>query len=69
MKNVDLVSRLGQMIEQAQDSGEIKTANALSYFQLEVIEERQKAWEKGYNYGYQMGIQESELKKSVLNNR
>lgn len=61
MYNIDLVTRLGYMIEQARKADNQELAKALGFLQLDLIEERQKEWQKGFNQGYMLGTQKAEL--------
>lgn len=62
MNNVDLVTRLSWMIEQAKKGDNMKLANALVLLQMEVINERSREWDKGYNTGYALGVKELRLR-------
>lgn len=70
MKNIDMVTRLGFIIEQATKAEDYKLANELSYIQLELIEERTRAWDEGFNTGFGLKNREQELKKltGAINN-
>jgi hypothetical protein len=63
MLRMNIIDRLNQMIEEAEDLGNYKFANALSNLQIEIIKERSREWDKGYAIGYDLGLRESELKK------
>lgn len=63
MKNIDMVTRLGFIIEQATRAEDFKLANELSYIQLDLIEERTRAWNEGFNMGYGLSVREKELKR------
>lgn len=63
MTNIDMVTRLGFIIEQATKAEDYKLANELSYIQLELIEERSRAWDEGFNTGYGLKVREQQFKK------
>jgi hypothetical protein len=63
MQNIDMVTRLGFIIEQATKAEDFKLANELSFIQLDLIEERSKAWNEGFNTGYGLQVRRKELKQ------
>jgi hypothetical protein len=65
MKNIDMVTRLGFIIEQATKAEDFKLANELSYIQLDLIEERSRAWDEGFNVGFSLQVRRQELKKAT----
>lgn len=62
MNNIDLVTRLGWMIEQAKKDDNQKLASTLGHLQLAVIEERSREWEKGFDAGHRLGVKEARLR-------
>jgi hypothetical protein len=58
-----MVTRLGFIIEQATKAGDYQLANELSYIQLDLIEERSRAWNEGFDIGYSLKSRRRELKK------
>ncbi len=65
MNNIDMVTRLGFIIEQATKAEDYKLANELSYIQLDLIEERSRAWDEGFNAGYNMQVKRRQIKDIV----
>lgn len=63
MKNIDMVTRLGFIIEQATRAEDYKLANELSLIQLDLIEERSRAWNEGFDTGFSLKKRQQELKK------
>lgn len=63
MKNIDMVTRLGFIIEQAERANDLKLANELSYIQIDLIEERTKAWNEGFDTGFALKSRQRELKQ------
>jgi hypothetical protein len=63
MKNIDMVTRLGFIIEQATRAEDYKLANELSYIQLDLIEERSRAWNEGFDTGYALSVRRKQLKQ------
>jgi hypothetical protein len=63
LKNIDMVTRLGFVIEQATKAEDFKLANELSLIQLDLIEERSRAWDEGFNTGYGLKVRRQELKR------
>lgn len=63
MKNIDMVTRLGFVIEQATKAEDYKLANELSLIQLDLIEERSRAWHEGFDTGWSLKVREQEFKK------
>ena len=63
MEKIDtkLMAKLNNMIDEAIKAEEYKLATALGNLQIEIIEERTKAWEIGYDAGFSMGIRKSAL--------
>ena len=59
---MNIIDKLNNMIDEAEEMGNYKLANALSCMQLEIIQERSKEWDKGYKIGYTLGLREAELK-------
>ena len=57
MERIDtkLMAKLNDMIDEATKAEEYKLATALGNLQIEIIEERTKAWELGYDSGFEMG--------------
>jgi hypothetical protein len=63
MMNIDMVTRLGFIIEQATKAEDYKLANELSYIQLDLIEERTRAWNEGFNTGYGLQVRRKQMKQ------
>jgi uncharacterized FlaG/YvyC family protein len=61
--DVKLMSKLNEMIEEATQARNYKLANSLGELQISVIEERTKAWVRGYENGYKLAMKEIELRK------
>jgi hypothetical protein len=60
---MNIIEKLNQMIEEAEENGNYKFANSLSSMQIEIIRERSKEWDKGYKIGYDLGLKEAKLKE------
>lgn len=58
-----MVTRLGFIIEQAEKAEDFKLANELSYIQLDLIEERLRAWNEGFNAGHALQSRRQALKR------
>ena len=58
MEKIDtkLMAKLNDMIDEATKDEEYKLATALGNLQIEIIEERTKAWEKGFDSGFSLGV-------------
>lgn len=58
MEKIDtkLMAKLNTMIDEATRAEEYKLATALGNLQIEIIEERTKAWELGFDSGYSHGV-------------
>ena len=54
--NTTLMAKLNDMVDEATKSEEHKLASALSKLQIEIIEERTKAWESGFDAGFSLGV-------------
>lgn len=54
-----LMAKLNDMIDEATKAEEYKLATALGNLQIEIIEERTRAWEKGFESGFSVGIRKS----------
>jgi flagellar biosynthesis/type III secretory pathway protein FliH len=59
--DINLMGKLNNMIDEATKAEEYKLATALGKLQIEIIEERTKAWESGYDAGFSMGVRKSGL--------
>jgi flagellar biosynthesis/type III secretory pathway protein FliH len=57
MEKIDtkLMAKLNNMIDEATKTEEYKLATALGNLQIEIIEERTKTWEQGFDAGFEMG--------------
>jgi hypothetical protein len=64
MTNIDMVTRLGFIIEQLTKAEDYSVANELSHIQMNLIEERSKAWNDGFNTGYGLALRANDLRKS-----
>lgn len=64
MTNVDAITKLGFVIEKLTQAEEHSLAKELSFIQLELIEDRSKEWDKGYDVGHGLAIREIELRRN-----
>lgn len=61
--DVSLMANLNKMIEEAIKAEEYKLAQSLGKLQIEIIEERTNAWERGYERGYTLAMKEIKLRR------
>lgn len=65
MGNIEVLTRLSFIIEQLSRAGDYNIANELMLIQLELIEERSKGWNEGFNTGYGLARRKEELTKGI----
>lgn len=63
MEDINLTEKINQLITLAEEAEEFELAKALSYLQVEIIEERTRLWEEGYQIGYSLAMREFELRR------
>ena len=63
MENIDMVTRLGFVIEKLNRAGDYSIANELSEIQIKLTEDRSKGWNEGFNIGYGLALRSNELKE------
>lgn len=61
-----LIAKLNDIIDEATNSQQYGLAKKISELQIEVIEERTKAWERGFDAGYAIGSRKKELGEICL---
>ena len=67
MTNIDAITKLGFVIEKLTQAEEYSLAKELSFIQLELIEDRSKEWNRGYDAGNELAIKEIELRRLRAN--
>lgn len=65
LENIDLVTRLGFIIEKLSKAGDYAIANELSTIQIRLTEERSKGWNDGFNTGYGLAVRKNELTEGI----
>jgi hypothetical protein len=57
-----IIDKLTEMIDEATEAENFKLAKELAFIQIELIDERTREWQKGYDCGYGLAMRELELK-------
>lgn len=67
MTNIDAITKMSFVIERLTQAEEYSLARELSEIQLELIEERSKEWENGYDVGNGLAKREIEIRRHNVN--
>jgi hypothetical protein len=65
MGNIDMVNRLGFIIEKLNKAGDYSIANELSEIQINLTEERSKEWNAGFNVGYGLALRNNTIRERI----
>lgn len=65
MQNIDMVTRLGFIIEKLSKAGDYAIANELSEIQIKLTEDRSKGWNEGFNIGYGLALRSNQIKERI----
>ena len=69
MENIDMITRLGYVIEQLNKAGDYAMANELSHVQINLTEERSKGWNEGFNVGFGLANKQNKMSKNAAKSR